>query len=685
MAFVNTVQNISALRAFSGMSNDDEAEVSGFYSEADGGGGLFVFLSGSTATDDNGSVIQPNSGTGRWLRVLAGQGGGYATPGGPAGPVSVKWWGAKGNGNSGDDTINTTALNNAIAYAYALGSTYNSVPCSVLIPSGTYYINNAINVKGDESSTVNIFGEGINNSVVKAVSSGFSGSSMFLSAPQPVGSNYTCQRWAFKKMTLDGGGSSNNLICHDLYSNTYYATGGSTSRGVVEEVVFQNGGYGLKVYGWVNTIRDCQALGCGVGYYLQSANGCVLERCYANSCGGYATGPTGAPIQIETALGLFINATWENNYGPVLLDGVNGCTLHNCYAESNGSTSSGKVAQNTQLVAGGGTLCQDIIIIGGYFSGGTPPAQSGPPPFNLYVFEFANVDGYSMINPFVEVGRQLVLRVNGPSSSGFGPNAGVVSFSSLSVDWLNAPDAKIVDQIINYFPNPNFDEGKDNLACWNLTVSPAGASASLYNYNTTGYSALNVRYGQNSILFQGPSTAAYAYVDFSLASYLCNILAGKNVRAVALLKLSSSYASSGKVPVLSLGSANSGWTSFGFGGDWVFLITAPITLASSLSSLDLQLSGCTSAQNNMGSSDYIYVDSIWIIPGNVSSQSLLCGNISTLDCAKWAVYRQYTVATPPAPPTFAPNYVGEEVLNTNASPPAWYKAADLTSANWKAL
>ncbi|HVU36957.1 MAG TPA: glycosyl hydrolase family 28-related protein [Opitutales bacterium] len=672
MSIINAVQLLTGASGlptlnYVGMATGDLAEVAGYYAVNDGGGGVFYYDSGSSATVDSGAVFNAAPG-GRWLRVMAGLGGNASTPGGPAGPVSVKWWGAKGNGQTGDAATNATALNAAIAYAYALNSTSNGAKCSVLIPSGSYYINSTVNVKGDNGSGVDVLGEGIGATVVKAVSSGFTGMAIFSAAPQ---SGASIQRWAFKQMTIDGGGSGNGLIAFDFYTNTNSGTGGSSSRGIIQEVLAQNASYGIKIYGWVNTVRDCQVLGCSTGIYLQSANSCVVERCYAN-------GNT-IPMQLASGSAVFINATWESNQGPVLLDGLSGATLHNCYSESNGNDTNGR---NTQLVVGETTQCADIIIMGGYFSGGSVPT---PPVTNrLYVFEFVNVEGYSVLHPGAKdastKGRQI-LRAAPPPAGGWGPSPSLLAFRSLSPGSQLSPDAIGADQLVNYFPNPNFDYGYSSaLACYSSVVISNATDTLVTNATAPGF----VRYGKYSICLQGPATPAFGYIKFNLPASIYGNLSGQYVRVVALVKCDGpTYASGAATPFIQMNSTSSGLTSYGVGPDWFLLVSAPTTLANPLTSLYVELGTCSNYGGYgtpIGSSDFIYLDSVWIVPGNVSLQSLLCGNVNTLDCAQWPVYRQ-NAGSPSG--VLTPLFVGEEVLDTTNN--VWYKAFNTGNTNWQLL
>ena len=73
------------------MATNDCRVVLGYATVNDGGYGLFRYNCFSTAADDGGTIIAPNSGGGRWERIYSGA-------------VDVRWFGAKGD-NTTDDTF----------------------------------------------------------------------------------------------------------------------------------------------------------------------------------------------------------------------------------------------------------------------------------------------------------------------------------------------------------------------------------------------------------------------------------------------------------------------------------------------------------------------------------------------------------------------------------------------------
>ena len=116
------VDSISALRALT-PTTGDLAELTGYYLPGDGGGGNFYWDGASTAPDNNGTVIQPDSHptSGRWKRVITA-------------PIDVSWFGAKGDGLTDD----TAAITSAVTVA-----TTGSV---IFASRGIYVISTGLNL-----------------------------------------------------------------------------------------------------------------------------------------------------------------------------------------------------------------------------------------------------------------------------------------------------------------------------------------------------------------------------------------------------------------------------------------------------------------------------------------------------------------------------------------------------------
>src|ERR1700676_4229777 len=95
-----SASSVTALRSVVADSSGN-AYLLGYYTANDGGGGLFVWNSASTAIDDGGTIIQPTyvsgSNPGRWLRVYDGA-------------LNALWFGLKNDGVTPNDAANTAMI-----------------------------------------------------------------------------------------------------------------------------------------------------------------------------------------------------------------------------------------------------------------------------------------------------------------------------------------------------------------------------------------------------------------------------------------------------------------------------------------------------------------------------------------------------------------------------------------------
>jgi len=93
------VNSLAALKSVSvtDLVTGQQARMSGYNAAGDGGGGLFYYDSASAATANNGTVVAPNAGSGRWIRTVAG-------------PVDVRAFGATCDGSTDDTTKIQAAL-----------------------------------------------------------------------------------------------------------------------------------------------------------------------------------------------------------------------------------------------------------------------------------------------------------------------------------------------------------------------------------------------------------------------------------------------------------------------------------------------------------------------------------------------------------------------------------------------
>jgi hypothetical protein len=99
------------------------AVLGGYWTVGDGGGGVFYWDPISSTGDNRGTIIVPTgSSTGRWVRLYSGA-------------ISVKWFGAKGDG-AANDTASIQAAIDFVGTLPPAGSTGNTL----FFPPGNYKI-----------------------------------------------------------------------------------------------------------------------------------------------------------------------------------------------------------------------------------------------------------------------------------------------------------------------------------------------------------------------------------------------------------------------------------------------------------------------------------------------------------------------------------------------------------------
>lgn len=132
-----SVMTLAALKALSSMADGDVVTLLGYHTAHDNGGGVYAYDADSTESANNGTVVLPDSGVGRWLLKSS--------------VVSAKNFGAKGDGTT-DDTAEIQA---AIDYLEGLGGGELIVPRGIYIVSDTLTVDNvAVRLRGDAQPVV---------------------------------------------------------------------------------------------------------------------------------------------------------------------------------------------------------------------------------------------------------------------------------------------------------------------------------------------------------------------------------------------------------------------------------------------------------------------------------------------------------------------------------------------------
>lgn len=313
--------SISALKALSvtGLGSASTVSVLGYYVEGDGGGGLFRYDPSSSATDNGGTVIAPNSGSGRWLRVLA------------SGPISVRWFGAKGDGATND----APPIQAAINYLVPSGANYAAYQGgTVFFPKSEYLVNANLKLR----SGIRLQGEGW-----ASVLRGSTGCTAVVEAE--VSADYsTVQGASIEDLTIDGTNWTDGRV--GLYMTPQPGTGSRSSRNnFLRGVQFNMCGIGLKL------IND-QGINVTSCYFVNNDWGCTLtdnaqlglfQQCdFRFNQRGLKIEAT--DVEITSAADAiyghkFIRCHWEENWREgVLIDGGQSCSFDTCKWEGNGVT-----------------------------------------------------------------------------------------------------------------------------------------------------------------------------------------------------------------------------------------------------------------------------------------------------------------------------------------------------------
>jgi hypothetical protein len=121
--FVDAMDGLRQHRGPAAETGAGQIFLRGYYRPGDGGEGYFLWDPGSAAKDDGGTVIDPNTDKGRWIRMTRGA------------SVTPLWWGAKFD----DATDDSAPIQAAIDFALATGS-------EVLLPPGTAKITRMLTI-----------------------------------------------------------------------------------------------------------------------------------------------------------------------------------------------------------------------------------------------------------------------------------------------------------------------------------------------------------------------------------------------------------------------------------------------------------------------------------------------------------------------------------------------------------
>lgn len=313
--------SIEELRAadVNNYADGESVWVSGYYSPNDGGGGIYIYDADSSASDDGGSVIAPNSGIGRFVATFCGA-------------INVKRFGAVGD-NITDDTV---AIIAALAYIK------NSGGGVLYTPKGIYVISAGLTIT--QSYTI-IRGDGNRNTAIRPVNSMTSGSVITLG----VGSVVKECKIIDLQIVTNLEAADNTMIGLNL---------ALAQHSVIDRVEVFRLNKAVRVDYDTNAFRDCVVWYAGTGYEVTSGGNAInisggkIENCTtgASFVGCTSIRVIGTVIQSNTtgmsigaaAVDVSIDAYFENN---TLAASINGGSVN---TKADGVRISGYINHSTQ-------------------------------------------------------------------------------------------------------------------------------------------------------------------------------------------------------------------------------------------------------------------------------------------------------------------------------------------------
>jgi len=321
--------SVAALKAVSvtDLLNGQQCHVGGYATPGDKGGGTFVYVSASAATEDVGTVVAPNVGTGRWLRIYSG-------------PINVRWFGAKGD-NATDDTASIQAAIDTAGTGDAMTTLRGK---AVFIPEGVYLFSVLTLKRG-----VEVHGETSDLTILRKTSTTSLGLS-FDSTGLTPGS--VQDRITIKNLSIWQVGTASAGAAISIRGVT------SDAQAVIENVLIQNCYVGVATYktihsylknvlvyyplaegfkftgsAYIMTCTDCASFnGASHGFSMDQGNYSLFDGCAGDH-------NAGAAFYLSNCLACVVaNCGNEQNVYGVSMLSCNGCAVDHLWTTIGATT-----------------------------------------------------------------------------------------------------------------------------------------------------------------------------------------------------------------------------------------------------------------------------------------------------------------------------------------------------------
>lgn len=488
-------------------TGNGEVFVTGYYSQGDGGGGNYWYNSADTSSSDNGGTIIVASDGGRWYLTNISSG------------ISVKQFGAKGDGTTDDTLACQSALNNSLI---------------VRFPTGTYKLTSVLTgtiqhqITGDGIGNTN-FNPSFTTTPAIAISAPVSDTKASLKL-----SNFTINSkfgitigGTRSSQPTDGaiiGGTISNIQIIGTYSsssgdpayntdqlrdvsdNLESSYNGSTTFSALNTFTdISSYGIGIQITkGFDILIESPQFYGCGVSLALLGSDLIKWRGGRSHEVGIHfyteRIGTYGSQCQIDDSPDILHN----RRAGGFIFNQTKFDRIYDAYYEDYSNAALLAYAEFTE-----GLIIEHIRIDDTYYTGGGGTA-SGTTPILLFSRPFAN-------NQFLYPQYQKF-------SSFSTPIPGVRVVGSLSANDTNHPEQICIVPGNGYCPirytsvNPGCRYGLLDYTKYNPNNMPAQLQGSGYTPLTVVDGIINVFYNSASL-----TASAIFYIDQLQTTYTLSV------------------------------------------------------------------------------------------------------------------------------------------------------------------